>query len=55
MALKEDTESLKEMDIDYLLIQTRNVKETDEVIDLDYESKLYNVRVREVVFDFHDS
>lgn len=53
-ALKDDIKSLKEMEIVYLLIQMRNVKEIDEVVDMDVESKLYNVRAREVVFDFHD-
>lgn len=53
-ALKDDIKSLKEMEIAYLLIQIRNVKKIDEVVDMDVESKLYNVRAREVVFDFHD-
>lgn len=51
LTLKEETESLKELELGYLLIQTRSLKEIDEIIDLNFESRYFSVRVREVIFD----
>lgn len=51
LTLKVDTELLKDMEIAYLLIQTGNIKEIHELIDFNFESKLYSLRIKEVVVD----
>lgn len=51
LTLKEDIELPKDMEIAYLLIQTGNIKEIHELIDFDFELKLYSLRIKEVVVD----